>query len=81
MIIELTRQVLICGTSAARQHMALRRRGRLTDVVDQLLAETAGSWSDAAAAVMEEPTLRFDNHPDREETDGFIDRLIAQTER
>jgi hypothetical protein len=30
---------------------------------------------------MEEPTLRFDNHPDHEETDGFIDRLIAQTER
>ena len=80
MIIELTRQVLICGTSAARQRMALRRRGRLTDVVDQLLAETAG-WPDNAAAVMEEPTLRFDNHPDREETNGFIDRLIAQAER
>jgi hypothetical protein len=27
----------------------LRRRGRLTDVVDQLLAETAGSWPDTAA--------------------------------
>jgi glutamate---cysteine ligase / carboxylate-amine ligase len=49
MIIELTRQVLICGTSARRQRMALRRRGRLTDVVDQLLAETAGSWPDTAA--------------------------------
>ena len=49
MIIELTRQVLICGTSAARQRRALRRRGRLTDVVDQLLAETAGSWPDTAA--------------------------------
>ena len=67
--------MLIGGTSAARQRRALRRRGRLTDVVDQLLAETAGCWPDNAA------TLRFDNHPDREETDGFIDRLIAQTER
>ena len=42
MISELTRQVLIGGTSAARQRRALRRRGRLTDVVDLLLAETAG---------------------------------------
>ena len=49
MIIELTRQVLIGGTSAARQRRALRRRGRLTDVVDQLLAETAGCWPDTAA--------------------------------
>ena len=81
MIIELTRQVLIGGTSAARQRRALRRRGRLTDVVDQLLAETAGSWPDNAAAVMEDPTLVFGDHPNREGTNGFIDRLIAQTER
>jgi carboxylate-amine ligase len=72
---------LIGGTSAARQRQALRRRGRLTDVVDQLLAETAGSWPDNAAAVMEDPTLLYGDHPDHEETDGFIDRLIAQTER
>ena len=42
MIVELTRQVLVGGTSAARQRRALRCRGRLTDVVDQLLFETAG---------------------------------------
>ena len=66
MISELTRQVLIAGTSAARQRRALRRRGRLTDVVDQLIAETAGSWPDTAAAVMEDPTLLFGYHPDRE---------------
>jgi carboxylate-amine ligase len=42
MIIELTRQVLIGGTSAARQCRAMHCRGRLTDVVDQLLLETAG---------------------------------------
>ncbi len=41
---ELARQVLIAGTSSARQRRALRRRGRLTDVVDQLIAETAGRW-------------------------------------
>jgi hypothetical protein len=58
-----------------------RRRGRLTDVVDQLLAETAGSWPDTAAPVMEDPTLLFGYHPDHEETNRFIDRLIAQTER
>ncbi|HTI73572.1 MAG TPA: glutamate--cysteine ligase [Mycobacterium sp.] len=50
MINELTRQVLIDGSSAARQRQALRRRGLLTDVVDQLLAETAGSRPDTAAA-------------------------------
>jgi carboxylate-amine ligase len=42
MIVELTRQVLTDGTSAARQRRAMRCRGRLTDVVDQLLLETAG---------------------------------------
>jgi carboxylate-amine ligase len=66
MIVELTRQVLIAGTSAARQRRALRRRGRLTDVVDQLIAETAGTWPDTAAAVIEDPTLLFGYQPDRE---------------
>jgi carboxylate-amine ligase len=66
MIVELTRQVLIAGTSAARQRRALRRRGRLTDVVDQLIAETAGSWPGTATAVIEDPTLLFGYQPDRE---------------
>ena len=66
MIGELTRQVLIAGSSAARQRRALRRRGRLTDVVDQLIAETAGIWPNATAAVVEDPTLLFGYHPDRE---------------
>jgi carboxylate-amine ligase len=66
MISELTRQVLIAGTSAARQRRALRRRGRLTDVVDQLIAETAGNWPNTAAAVGEDPTLLFGYHPGRE---------------
>jgi carboxylate-amine ligase len=42
MIVGLTRQVLGRGTSAARQRQAMRCRGHLTDVVDQLLFETAG---------------------------------------
>ena len=52
MIVELSRQVLVAGTSAARQRRALRCRGRLTDVVDQLLFETAGCRPDTA------PTFR-----------------------
>ncbi len=65
-ISELTRQVLIAGTSAARQRRSLRRRGRLSDVVDQLIAETSGNWPDTAAAVIEDSTLLFGYHPDRE---------------
>jgi glutamate---cysteine ligase / carboxylate-amine ligase len=49
MVVDLTRQVLIAGTSAARQRRALRCRGRLTDVVDQLLVETAGCRRATAA--------------------------------
>lgn len=62
---ELAARVLIAGTSAARQRRALRRRGRLTDVVDQLIDETAGTWPDAAVAVTEDPTLLFGYHPVR----------------
>jgi glutamate---cysteine ligase / carboxylate-amine ligase len=60
---ELTRQVLVVGTSSARQRRALRRRGRLTDVVDQLIAETAGRWSSTATAVGGDPTLLFGYQP------------------
>ena len=63
LITELTRQVLIAGTSSARQRRALRRRGRLTDVVDQLIAETAGRWPNTAAAVGHDPTLLFGYQP------------------
>src|ERR1700736_6258861 len=60
---ELTRQVLIAGTSSARQRRALRRRGRLTDVVDQLIDETAGRWPSTATAVGGDPTLLFGYKP------------------
>jgi glutamate---cysteine ligase / carboxylate-amine ligase len=56
---ELSRQALITGTSSARQRRALRRRGRLTDVVDQLIAETASRGQSTAAAVDVDPTLLF----------------------
>ena len=60
---ELTREVLVVGTSSARQRRALRRRGRLTDVVDQLIAETAGRWSSTATAVGGDATLLFGYQP------------------
>ena len=60
---ELSRQALIVGTSSARQRRALRRRGRLTDVVDQLIAETAGCGQTSAAVVSDDPTLLFGYHP------------------
>src|SRR4029077_340710 len=59
MVSELARQVLIAGSSAARQRRALRRGGRLTDVVDQLIAETAGRWPNTAAAGVQNPPLLF----------------------
>jgi len=43
LISDLTKQTLNAGTSAARQRKALSRRGQLTDVVDQLIAETASA--------------------------------------
>ena len=54
---------LIAGTSSARQRRALRRRGRLTDVVDQLIAETAGRRAAPAVAVGGVPTLLFGYQP------------------
>ncbi len=55
---ELTRKALAAGTSAARQRRALRRRGRLTDVVDQLIEETDGRWT-GATPIDDYPTLLF----------------------
>ncbi|CCW09616.1 carboxylate--amine ligase/circularly permuted type 2 ATP-grasp protein [Rhodococcus aetherivorans] len=42
LVSELAETALQVGSSAARQRRVLRRRGRLTDVVDLLLDETAG---------------------------------------
>src|SRR5271156_470309 len=60
---ELTRQALIAGTSSARQRRALRRRGRLTDVVDQLIAETAGRLATIPTVAGDDPTLLYGYHP------------------
>ena len=78
MVNDLMRRVLTAGSSAARQRRALRRRGRLTDVVDQLIAETSGSSPllDTVAAADSDPSLLFGYHPpgDRAETyDEAID--------
>jgi carboxylate-amine ligase len=64
LVSKLTKEVLIAGTSSARQRRALRRRGRLTDVVDQLIAETSGRWPNTAAAVVLTPNLLFGYQPD-----------------
>ena len=47
---ELAHAAVLAGTSASRQRRALRSRGRLTDVVDQLIEETAGRQPIAAPA-------------------------------
>ena len=41
-VTDLAERALLAGSSASRQRRALRRRGRLTDVVDLLMDETAG---------------------------------------
>jgi glutamate---cysteine ligase / carboxylate-amine ligase len=66
---ELTRKALTAGTSSARQRRALRRRGRLTDVVDQLIAETAGRVTTAIAGG-DDPTLLFGYQPGSEAVAG-----------
>jgi gamma-glutamyl:cysteine ligase YbdK (ATP-grasp superfamily) len=42
MVAELVAATLARGSGAARQRRTYERRGRLADVVDQLVAETAG---------------------------------------
>jgi carboxylate-amine ligase len=78
---ELTWRVLTAGSSAARQRRALRRRGRLTDVVDQLIAETAGRWPDTAAAADTDPTLLFGYRPARDEPPDGYDEAVADDGR
>lgn len=53
LVSDLVDAALTHGSSAARQRRALDRRGRLTDVVDLLLAETAGR--DAPVPEAEKP--------------------------
>jgi glutamate---cysteine ligase / carboxylate-amine ligase len=60
---ELSRQALQAGTSSARQRRALRRRGHLTDVVDQLIAETARHEQTTAITVGDDVTLLYGYQP------------------
>ncbi|MDF2823218.1 MAG: carboxylate-amine ligase, YbdK family, partial [Mycobacterium sp.] len=79
MVNDLTRRVLAAGSSAARQRRALRRRGRLTDVVDQLIAETAGqsTGADTTAATDSDPSLLFGYHPPQQ-GDTFDEAIDTQ---
>ena len=78
MVNDLTWRVLAAGSSAARQRRALRRRGRLTDVVDQLIAETSGEspLPDTAAAVDSDPSLLFGYHPPGQDPTDTYDEAI-----
>ncbi|WP_179968248.1 carboxylate--amine ligase/circularly permuted type 2 ATP-grasp protein [Mycobacterium conspicuum] len=60
---ELSRAALVAGTSSARQRRALRRRGRLTDVVDQLIVETANGERSTPTGAIDDPSLLFGYHP------------------
>lgn len=76
LVSELTWRVLTAGSSAARQRRALRRRGRLTDVVDQLIDETAGRWPDTAAAADTDPSLLFGYRLRRPEPADSFDEAV-----
>ncbi|GLY05635.1 MULTISPECIES: carboxylate--amine ligase/circularly permuted type 2 ATP-grasp protein [Actinoplanes] len=49
-VFDLTVRALSLGSSASRQRRALARRGRLSDVVDLLVAETRGGTTTTATA-------------------------------
>ncbi len=74
---ELARQALVAGTSSARQRRALRRRGRLTDVVDQLIAETAEGWRSAGVALGDDRNLLFGYQPTARSGQGLAADVFA----
>jgi carboxylate-amine ligase len=56
-VFDLTLRTLSRGSSAARQRRALARRGRLSDVVDMLVADTRGGVTEAGPAGPPSPAL------------------------
>ncbi|MFW0783986.1 glutamate--cysteine ligase [Gordonia sp. CPCC 206044] len=56
-VTALTRRILLAGSSSARQRRTLRRLGRLSSVVDHLLAETSGPVTEVPTP--EDPTGRL----------------------
>lgn len=60
---ELAAAAIRGGSSASRQRRFLRRRGRLTDVVDLLRAETTGLMTSSAAADDPDGTLLYCYRP------------------
>lgn len=67
-VTRLADSALLVGSSAARQRRALRRRGRLTDVVDLLVAETRHGVSEQVPANPGELLLEYP-------TDGYDEAL------
>lgn len=76
---ELAAAAARVGSSAARQRRVLRRRGRLTDVVDLLLAETAGQVQPVPEVADPHGTLLHGYAPLRVEdtNDGYDEAVDA----
>lgn len=70
----LAERFLARGSSAAQQLTALRRRGRMADVVDLLLAQTRGGRYSAGGVAVPGPLLdRYDARRDEAiDTDGVV---------
>lgn len=62
LVTELASDAAALGSSSARQRRALRRRGKLTDAVDHLLAETAGDVEQADTGT-ESPCALLHGYP------------------
>lgn len=82
LVCDLLDAQLIAGSSAARQRRAMRRRGRLTDVVDLLMAETSRTTRRCAdrtdAAALIEP---YQPDPNEEREPRALDEAIDPTGR
>lgn len=75
---SLTEAALFAGSSAFRQRQALRQRGRLSDVVDLLVAETAGLGVAASPARQSAPrSLLHGYRRPPQQSDGFHDEAVT----
>ncbi len=77
LIDELLGEAIGLGSSSARQRRVLRRHGRLADVVDRLVAETAGHLAPVPAADDPQHTLLHGYQPDDDTAETAVDEAIA----